>query len=37
MIVLVLALTGGLYALSSLGEAGSLPAHIGPFLALVLR
>jgi len=35
MIVLVLVLTGGLYALSSLGRAGSLPANIGPFLGLV--
>ncbi|MGC8627470.1 MAG: FtsW/RodA/SpoVE family cell cycle protein [Acidimicrobiales bacterium] len=35
MIVIVLFLTGGLYALSSLGKAGSLPANIGPFLALV--
>jgi len=35
MIALVLFLTGGLYALSSLGKAGSLPANIGPFLALV--
>jgi cell division protein FtsW (lipid II flippase) len=35
MIILVLVLTGSLYALSSLGKAGSLPANIGPFLALV--
>lgn len=35
MITLVLLLTGGLYTLASLGRAGSLPAHIVPFLALV--
>ena len=35
MLMLVLVLTGGLYCLSSLGTAGSLPADIIPFLALV--
>ncbi len=35
MIILVLVLTGGLYSLSSLGTAGSLPANIIPFLVLV--
>ncbi len=35
MIILVLALTGGLYSLSSLGAADSLPANIIPFLVLV--
>ena len=33
MIILVLVLTGGLYTLSSLGTAGSLPTDIIPFLA----
>jgi cell division protein FtsW (lipid II flippase) len=36
MIVLAAVLTGGLYILTSLGKAGSLPANIGPFLAIVL-
>ena len=36
MIALVLLLTGGLYTLASLGSAGALPAHIVPFLGLVL-
>ncbi len=35
LIVLVVILTGGLYALAGLGKAGSLPANIGPFLALL--
>ncbi len=35
MIILVLVLTGGLYTLSSLGTAGSLPTDIIPFLVLV--
>jgi cell division protein FtsW (lipid II flippase) len=35
MIVMVVALTGGLYTLSSLGKAGDLPADIVPFLVLV--
>ena len=35
MLMLVLVLTGGLYCLSSLGTAGSLPADIIPFLAVV--
>ncbi len=35
MIILVLVLTGGLYSLSSLGAADSLPANIIPFLVLV--
>lgn len=36
LIVLAVVLTGGLYALASLGKAGSLPANIGPFLVIVL-
>lgn len=35
MIILVLVLTGGLYTLSSIGQAGALPAGIIPFLVLV--
>ena len=35
MMLLVLVLTGGLYALASLGQAGTLPGHIAVFLALV--
>lgn len=35
MLVLVLALTGGLYALTNLGRVGALPANIVPFLVLV--
>jgi len=35
LILLALLLTGGLYALASLGKAGSLPANIGPFLVVV--
>jgi peptidoglycan glycosyltransferase len=35
MIVLVLVLTGGLYVLSNLGAAGTLPPGIVPFLVLV--
>ncbi len=33
--MLVLALTGGLYALANLGRVGALPANIVPFLILV--
>lgn len=33
LLVLGVVLTGGLYALASLGKAGALPAHFGPFLA----
>ena len=36
MIALVLLLTGSLYILANLGQAGALPAHIVPFLVLVL-
>ena len=32
LIVLVVILTGGLYALAGFGKAGNLPANIGPFL-----
>ena len=35
MIILVFVLTSGFYTLSSLGQAGSLPAGIIPFLVLV--
>ncbi|HEX3542769.1 MAG TPA: FtsW/RodA/SpoVE family cell cycle protein [Acidimicrobiales bacterium] len=35
LIVLAILLTAGLYILASLGKAGSLPANIGPFLAIV--
>lgn len=35
LLVLAIMLTGGLYILASLGKAGSLPANIGPFLAVV--
>jgi peptidoglycan glycosyltransferase len=35
LIVLAIMLTAGLYVLASLGKAGSLPANIGPFLAIV--
>ena len=35
LIILAIMLTGGLYVLASLGKAGSLPANIGPFLAIV--
>jgi len=35
LIVLAILLTAGLYVLASLGKAGSLPANIGPFLAIV--
>ncbi len=35
MIILVFVLTGGFYTLSSLGQAGALPAGIIPFLVLV--
>jgi cell division protein FtsW (lipid II flippase) len=36
MVLLVLSLTGGLYVLASLGKSGGLPAHIVPFLLMVL-
>ena len=35
LIVLAVLLIGGLYALAGEGRAGSLPANIGPFLALI--
>ncbi len=35
LMVLVVLLTGGLYALASLGKSGSVPANIGPFLAVI--
>jgi cell division protein FtsW (lipid II flippase) len=35
LIVLVVILTGGLYALAGLGKAGNLPANMGPFLAII--
>ncbi len=35
LIVLDVILIGGLYALAGEGKAGSLPANIGPFLALI--
>jgi cell division protein FtsW (lipid II flippase) len=35
LIVLAVILIGGLYALAGEGKAGSLPANIGPFLALI--
>ena len=35
LILLVVALTGGLYALAGLGKAGNLPANMGPFLATI--
>lgn len=35
LIVMAVALTGGLYALAGLGKAGTLPPHIVPFLAIV--
>ncbi|MGH9106383.1 MAG: FtsW/RodA/SpoVE family cell cycle protein, partial [Acidimicrobiales bacterium] len=36
MLLMVLALTGGLYVLASLGKGGGLPPHVLPFLGLVL-
>jgi len=36
LIVLAVAITGGLYALASLGRTADLPADIGPFLGVVL-
>jgi cell division protein FtsW (lipid II flippase) len=36
MIVMVLGLTGSLYALSNVGAAGTLPTNIVPFLVMVL-
>jgi cell division protein FtsW (lipid II flippase) len=35
LILLVVALTGGLYALAGFGKAGNLPANMGPFLATI--
>jgi cell division protein FtsW (lipid II flippase) len=35
LILLVVALTGGLYALAGLGKAGNLPANMGPFLGTI--
>lgn len=35
LLVLAVILTGGLYALAGEGKAGSLPANIGPFLAVI--
>lgn len=35
LIILAVALTGGLYALAGAGRAGSLPANIGPFLGVI--
>ncbi|MBO0691453.1 MAG: FtsW/RodA/SpoVE family cell cycle protein [Acidimicrobiaceae bacterium] len=35
LLFLALILTGGLYALAGEGKAGSLPANIGPFLAVI--
>ncbi|MHB1930402.1 MAG: FtsW/RodA/SpoVE family cell cycle protein, partial [Acidimicrobiales bacterium] len=35
LIILSVALTGGLYALTGEGKAGSLPANIGPFLGVI--
>jgi len=35
-VILAVVLTGGLYALASLGRSASLPANIGPFLGVIL-
>jgi cell division protein FtsW (lipid II flippase) len=35
LLILAVILTGGLYALAGEGKAGSLPADIGPFLAVI--
>jgi cell division protein FtsW (lipid II flippase) len=35
LILLVVVLTGGLYALAGLGKAGNLPANMGPFLVII--
>jgi peptidoglycan glycosyltransferase len=35
LIILVVILTGGLYALAGFGKAGNLPANIGPFLVIL--
>jgi cell division protein FtsW (lipid II flippase) len=35
LLILVVILTGGLYALAGLGKAGNLPANMGPFLAII--
>ena len=36
LVLLAVALTGGLYTLASLGRSASLPADIGPFLLVIL-
>jgi peptidoglycan glycosyltransferase len=36
LLVLVALVTGGAYALASLGKSASLPANIGPFLGIIL-
>ncbi len=36
LVILAVLLTGGLYALASLGRSASLPADIGPFLVVIL-
>jgi cell division protein FtsW (lipid II flippase) len=36
LVVLAVALTGGLYSLASLGRSASLPADVVPFLAVIL-
>ncbi len=35
LLILVVILTGGLYALAGFGKAGNLPANIGPFLGIL--
>ncbi|HET6965900.1 MAG TPA: FtsW/RodA/SpoVE family cell cycle protein [Acidimicrobiales bacterium] len=35
LIILVVLLTGGLYALAGFGKAGNLPANMGPFLVII--
>jgi len=35
LLILAVILTGGLYVLAAEGKAGSLPANIGPFLAVI--
>jgi len=35
LLILVVILTGGLYALAGLGKAGNLPANMGPFLGII--
>ena len=36
LVVLAVAITGGLYTLASLGRSASLPADVGPFLLVIL-